>query len=310
MSIPAKGTAPNSHPTLVVRGACTPAVAHEAIYNRPFELVFAVVAAVAIAAAWGETAMAQTRVDSNRITPSTTSNRPAGPNAPGTAAGRGAAMGDGNALGGQTFRWSRSGGSGRALGSGNALDANSQVGSGRANSTATPTDYNARNLVVTGNVAGGRGFRGAVGYSADTDFRGKTGSDDTFSFEAGSAYSSVVFGSSGMARDRFLVAQGLGAFEYRRPSTPDSVTMDQTDSRLRLDRASNALSLGRMNAEAGEDRTVATGKDKDQPVRFVVSALRGLQTQRLNDPIVKSGLGSLRTGARPTGGLAWACAAG
>ena len=183
------------------------------------------------------------------------------------------------------------------LGSGNALDANTQVGSGRSNTTSAPVDYRARNLVVTGNVAGGRGFRGSVGYTADTDFRGSTGSDDIFSFQADSAYSSVVFNSSSLSRDRFLVAQGLGAFEYRRDSTPSDAPAqrsapDQTDSRMRLDRANTAMSLGRMNWDVGEDRTVATGTSRGgEPIRYIVSPLRGLQTERLDDPLVKSGLG-------------------
>lgn len=265
--------------------------------RRPALLLVAI-ASLTLAVA--EAGFAQTQIQPNRITPSgssTSSGRPAGPNAPGTAAGRGAALGDGNRMGGQTFQWSRTSGSGMAMGAGNRLDSNTQVGAGRSNSPTTPVDYNSRNLLVTGNVAGGRGFRGSVGYTADTDFRGKTGSDATFKFEADSAYSNVVFGSSSMSRDRFLVAQGLGAFEYRRESTPiglqaQRIAADQPDSRMRLDRANTAMALGRLNYEAGEDRTVATGNaPSGEPIRYIVSPLRGLQTERLTDPVVKSGLG-------------------
>lgn len=52
------------------------------------------------------------------------------------------------------------------------------------------------NAVVTGNVGGGRQFRGSVGYSGDLDFRGATGSDDLFRFQRDS------FGSG-------LAAQGV-----------------------------------------------------------------------------------------------------
>lgn len=256
--------------------------------------------AVSLALIVAEAAVAQTRIQPTRVggaTPTAAANRPAGPRAPATAAGRGEALGDGNALGSQTFQWSRTSGAGQVLGSGNLLDANTQVGSGRSNAPAVPVDFNARNLLVTGNVAGGRGFRGSVGYTADTDFRGRTGSDDTFSFEADSAYSNVVFSSSAIARDRFLTAQGIGTFEYRRESTPiglqqQRVATDQPDSRLRLDRANTAMAIGRMNYDTGEDRIVANGSAPDgAPIRFIISPLRGLQSERMTDPVVQSGLG-------------------
>jgi hypothetical protein len=265
-------------------------------HRRP---AFLLASAASLTLAVAEAGLAQTQIQPNRIVPSGSTmpaGRPAGPNAPSTGAGRGAALGDGNRMGGQTFSWTRSTGSGMAMGGGNLLDSNTQVGSGRSNSVTTPVDYQARNLLVTGNVAGGRGFRGSVGYTADTDFRGSVGSDDTFRFEADSAYSNVVFNSSSIARDRFLVAQGLGAFEYRRESTPIGVdqqrmAMDQPDSRLRLDRANTAMALGRLNYEVGEDRTVATGTGSGgEPIRYIVSPLRGLQTERLTDPLVRSGL--------------------
>lgn len=257
------------------------------------------VSAISLALVVAEAGFAQTQIQPTRIVPTGSTmpaGRPAGPNAPGTAAGRGAALGDGNRMGGQTFSWTRSGGAGMSMGAGNLLDSNTQVGSGRSNNATTPVDYNARNLLVTGNVAGGRGFRGSVGYTADTDFRGSVGSDDTFRFEADSAYSNVVFNSSSLSRDRFLMAQGLGAFEYRRESTPVGVeqqrtAIDQPDSRMRLDRANSAMALGRLNYEVGEDRTVATGTGRGgEPIRYIVSPLRGLQTEMLTDPLVRSGL--------------------
>jgi hypothetical protein len=65
-------------------------------------------------------------------------------------------------------------GAGDALGSGNVLDANPQQGSGGSNPLSR--DWNAeiayRNAIVTGNVGGGREFRGNVGYSGIGDFRG------------------------------------------------------------------------------------------------------------------------------------------
>jgi len=211
--------------------------------------------------------------------------------------GNGNALGDGSGMGGQTFNWSRGAGSGRGMGSGNALDANSQVGSGGSNNAQTPVDYNARNLVVTNSVPGGRGFRGSVGYTADTDFRGRTGSDSSYRFRADSAMSNPAFVSLIASRDRFRVAQGLGVFEFRRDTTPignaerQAIAMGN-DSRLRLDRVNADMAFGRMNWEMGEDRMIARGEAGDgQPVRYIVSPLRGLQSESLTDPIVQSGLG-------------------
>jgi hypothetical protein len=214
----------------------------------------------------------------------------------GVQPGRGQAMGDGNLMGGQTFSWSRGGGRGEAMGGGNALDANPQLGSGGLNSPGAASDFRSRNLIVTGNVPGGRGFRGSVGYTADTDFRAPVGSDAGYRFRADSAYSNPVFLNSTLSRDRFLLAQGLGDFQYRRDSTPDDPFQPTTgpvqDSQLRLDRANAEMSLSRGNLDRGEDRLItATVTDKGEPIRYIASSLRGLQVQSLTDPLLRSGLG-------------------
>lgn len=94
-----------------------------------------------------------------------------------------------------------------ALGSGRALDANLQVGSGGYNAPAR--NFNAeialRNAIVTGNVGGGKHFRGNVGYSATDDFRGRLGSDDIYSFSRDAAY-------SGIAAQNI---RGIGALQYQ-----------------------------------------------------------------------------------------------
>lgn len=77
---------------------------------------------------------------------------------------------------------------------GRSLDANLQVGSGGFNAPVA-NFYNElalRNAVVTGNVGGGKAFRGSVGYTAADDFRAATGSDDLFRFERESAYSGLA----------------------------------------------------------------------------------------------------------------------
>src|SRR5882672_6516540 len=82
-----------------------------------------------------------------------------------------------------------------ALGTGNALDHNLSPTSGGINSPVPIEDFRLRNQIITGNVAGGRGFRGSVGYTAENDFRGRLGSNELFSFRADSAYSDPsIFG--------------------------------------------------------------------------------------------------------------------
>ena len=186
-----------------------------------------VLATASIAALVAADASAQTQVQGTRVGTQVGGggSRSGGYRMPsGVQVGRGQSLGDGNALGGQTFSWYRGAGSGQKMGAGNLLDSNTQLGSGGANAGSVPVDFNARNLLETGSVPGGRGFRGSVGYTADTDFRAPTGSDNTYAFRADSAFSNPVFSSSAVARDRFLVAQGLGVFEFRRDSTPMSAS--------------------------------------------------------------------------------------
>ncbi|MFU8829906.1 MAG: hypothetical protein ACNA8P_10810 [Phycisphaerales bacterium] len=81
-----------------------------------------------------------------------------------------------------------------ALGAGDALDANPQVGSGGFNPLARDwqSEIAFRNAIVTGNVGGGREFRGNLGYSGVGDFRGALGSDMVFNFQRDSFYSGLA----------------------------------------------------------------------------------------------------------------------
>ncbi len=106
----------------------------------------------------------------------------------------------------------------------NALDANLHATGGRVNPTSQQQDYRARNLVVTGDVAGGRGFRGNVGYTAETDFRGATGGDSSYNFRAASALSNPNLVRSGSAADAFSVTRDAAALEFRRDFVGPSTT--------------------------------------------------------------------------------------
>jgi len=92
-----------------------------------------------------------------------------------------------------------------ALGDGRALDANPAVGGNRFNSQKAPFKLNKlNNAIVTGNVSGGKQFRGSVGYSAPGDFRGIT-SGSTFFTGAAEAFSPGLI----QQRSTFLQLPGL-----------------------------------------------------------------------------------------------------
>ncbi len=150
-----------------------------------------------------------------------------------TAASAQNALGGGNALDRDLTMQQRHG-----QGAG-ALDANSQVGAGRVNVNAPRTDYYSRNLIVTGDVAGGRGFRGNVGYVGQSDFTAATGSDASRQWDAYSVMSSPMAIRSGL--DPYKATQQYGAVLYSRAyadaAARDILTNQQPlDARLAFDR--------------------------------------------------------------------------
>lgn len=175
-------------------------------------------------------------------------------------------------------------GSGRALGSGDALDANTQLGSQGRNVRGRTPSYGARNLVVTGNVAGGRGFRGSVGYTAANDFRGATGSDDLYQFRAGSALSAPYL--SAQTFEQFKYSQFQSVLEYDRTSQAASMSSisqaglanQLMENRIQLDQYS-ALHTSAQSIDAAAQPTilgVMPGQD-GQSLAASGSSIRGLQ---------------------------------
>ncbi|MBM4110246.1 MAG: hypothetical protein FJ254_02665 [Phycisphaerae bacterium] len=167
---------------------------------------------------------------------------------------------------------------------GTALDRNLRRGSGGVNEvrqsgySKEACDY--RNLVVTGGVAGGSQFRGNVGYTAPTDFRAggtafldpgaSLGSSSVGSIEgflAGSALSNPAFINSSRAQDRFLLANGLGQFQWRPYLTPDPVALSRipdwrrVDSQIRLDDVVGTQSLASFRSGAQQWRQLASVTD-------------------------------------------------
>ncbi len=175
-----------------------------------------------------------------------------------------------------------------AMGAGDALDSNLQIGSGGRNfRQASGYSYQAiqaRNLVVTNGVAGGRGFRGSVDYFAPGDFAAPTGDRVAYDFRRDSALSGLDFVSSARQQDAFNIAQGVGVFQYRRDFTslPEVNTISGAeridDAQIRLDRATNNLTSRNLltTAVAPSDVGIVQIAD-DQFARMTASPIRGIQ---------------------------------
>ncbi|MFM8817815.1 MAG: hypothetical protein ACKOHI_08120, partial [Phycisphaerales bacterium] len=121
------------------------------------------------------------------------------------------------------------------------LDASTRQGSAGDNGQAAKTDYFSRNLIVTGDVGGGRQFRGSVGYREQSEFTGQTGADDLRFFTAYSVYSSPYMAQANY--NPMQASQNFGAIMYTRTyanaSARDILTDQQPlDARIAFDRFS------------------------------------------------------------------------
>jgi len=121
------------------------------------------------------------------------------------------------------------------------LDASTRVGSFGDNGQAAKVDYYSRNLIVTGDVGGGREFRGSVGYREQSEFTGNTGADDLRRWTAYSVYSSPYMAQANY--NPLQASQAFGAIMYTRTysnaSARDILTNQQPlDARIAFDRFS------------------------------------------------------------------------
>jgi hypothetical protein len=173
-----------------------------------------------------------------------------------------------------------------ALGGGSALDGNLIDGRNRYNSPAAIPNYRGRNLLVTGNVAGGRGFRGTVGYGAEFDFRGATGSDDLFRERANSAFSAPSFITAGRTIALMRFGQYLNEFEYRkatRGATTENFNdlryvADELDNRLNLDKIAISSTTSAIYDTVSESRIVGVLLGPEgQRYTAVASSVMGVQ---------------------------------
>lgn len=188
-------------------------------------------------------------------------------------------------------------GDGRGLehsgGSGRALDRNLRHGSGGSNAPGVQEDLRARNLIVTGNVAGGRGFRGNVGYTAERDFRASTSDDTSYAFRADSAFSDPRVARAGSMGDRLEAARNYGTVEYSRSAVRGSLTntdingtrlvFDQTAARLLSPEARRTM----MDLSTANAVPTADGK----LVRIQTGGFRGVAAIIESDGVDRMDLG-------------------
>jgi hypothetical protein len=167
------------------------------------------------------------------------------------------------------------------LGGGDALDSNTGTAYGTYNLPTQMQDYRSRNLLVTGNVVAGRGFRGTVGYAAQFDFRGQLGSDDLFVERANSAFSSPQSITAGRTMERMRFGQYLGEVEYRRAgygASPQSIREQRfvpkpmVDDRLNLDHFAIASSTSMIYEAKADSRIVGLLQDSEGTRRVVATA--------------------------------------
>jgi hypothetical protein len=96
---------------------------------------------------------------------------------------------------------------------GRALERNLKVG-GRNEKFSQRANFRdevqLRNALITGNVGGGKAFRGNVGYTAPGEFRGTTAGDSTFAFRRDSASSASLRGGDAL-RYQFTGTTGRGS---------------------------------------------------------------------------------------------------
>ncbi len=164
-----------------------------------------------------------------------------------------------------------------ALGDGRALDRNLRVGSGGVNTPVRDLQSQIRynNAIVTGQAAGGRSFRGDLGYRADNEFGASLGSDANYTFRRDAAYSAApLLGirTSDAVRYQFALSTG---------------------SALPTQLAGTYGAVNRYSA-------VTTGSDVDARVRSVVPA--PVDTARVSGtgPISDGTGGQLRSTSRFT----------
>lgn len=188
-----------------------------------------------------------------------------------------------------------------ALGDGATLDANPAQGYGGRNMATPEQNFRLRNLLVTGDVAGGRGFRGSVGYAAEYDFRGELGSNELFPFRAYSAFSDPQWINNWRGYDPLSAGQAFGLYEVDRPGRTTSLDYVQSRAAFPYGQvASWQAQFDRLLASQAEVSSTFTEEQPllvsefysadREPFRVTASPLRGLVREALTEDPTAFGL--------------------
>jgi len=173
----------------------------------------------------------------------------------------------------------------------NALDAALQVGSGGKNTAAVQEDLRARNLVVTGDVSNGRGFRGSVGYTAENDFRGATSGDSSLAFRQGSAMSDPSLLRTMNANEAFKMSSVGAQVSYRhdfadvtRKGQTGLAGGSQDGSKRLFDATGTQLNIkSQRDADARSTPMVRYENGEGQGGVLTASTLRGVRRESDRD---------------------------
>lgn len=178
-----------------------------------------------------------------------------------------------------------------ALGDGRVLERSPVVGSGGYNA-ARPTiqdQIRLNNAIINGNATDGRSFRGYVGYRAPTDFGGRLGSDDLYSFRRDAA-TSGSFGSGVRGSDalRYQFALTTG----QRVPQVGGVNLGVSQRAVTAASASNPAALRSTSdylTSQSSRPSIIGGRVDEQGYQWTVKAspLLGVNWERSDAPVVR-----------------------
>lgn len=178
-----------------------------------------------------------------------------------------------------------------ALGDGRALERNPQVGYGGANAAAPNINDQIRlnNAIITGNAANGRSFRGYVGYSGTSDFRGSVGSDSLYAFRRDSA-TSGAFGTGVRGTDALRYQFALSTGQSLPPAIAQYTTSVPRSGNVTTASNSAALrSTADFLATQSARPSIVGNRVDDQGYEWTVKAspLLGVNWVRSDSPVVR-----------------------
>jgi hypothetical protein len=178
-----------------------------------------------------------------------------------------------------------------ALGDGRGLERNPQVGSGGYNVQAPNINDQIRmnNAIITGNAPGGRSFRGSVGYTGTSDFRGSVGSDTLYAFRRDSAISGA-FGAGVRGTDALRYQFALSTGQSLPPSIAQYASGINRSGTVTTASNSAALrSTADFLASQSVRPSIVGGRIDEQGYEWTVKAspLLGVNWVRSDAPVVR-----------------------